>query len=193
MDIGSILEENWRAAISIIALIVSIMAYLHTRAQRNMQITHSLHKALFNEVSEFKVIYLIVRPHNYYFNDDLSEQGKPGNFIGSEEEANIDLFLERLNFVCMWLLQSRKGSKSEMLFRKHIYRVYKAPFFRDYFSFLANIKDIDSSGTYFPFIHKYAKQRFGMSHPNENYRENAIDVHPAQVSSPEPLEGSTDH
>ncbi|MEO0811134.1 MAG: hypothetical protein AAFW82_10980, partial [Pseudomonadota bacterium] len=61
MDIGSILEENWRAAISIIALIVSIMAYLHTRAQRNMQITHSLHKALFNEVSEFKVIYLIVR------------------------------------------------------------------------------------------------------------------------------------
>ena len=171
------IAQQLQVPISLIALFASITALWITRAQRNIQIAHNLHQALFKEVKDYRVLYLLARKHDYYFSNEFSERGKPGNFIGSDKEPDIDILLERLNFICMWLLRSaKKDSPAEHLFRKHIHDVYKSPFFRDYFSYLANVEDEKVSGTYFSFIHQYAQERLNMERPNEDYPKSPKNI-----------------
>jgi hypothetical protein len=123
-----------------------------------------LHSKLFEDLEDYKLLYRSdERDRKYYF--DSSSRGAEGNFVGPPEEVRIDNFLERLNFICMWLLKMRSGD-GEMLFRKYIHRLYRTKFFQEYFTFLDRAASVRISGPYYEFIHKHAHDRLNLSPAN---------------------------
>lgn len=151
-----------------VSLVSLVLSYRHTVTQ----VTHSLHSRLFDDLEDYKILYRSdERDKKYYFDSGL--RGAEGNFVGSLEEARIDNFLERLNFICMWLLKVRTiwflkawSVDEEMLFKKYIHRLYTRKFFEEYFTFLDRSVSVPISGPYYEFIHKYAHDRLGLRRPN---------------------------
>jgi hypothetical protein len=152
--------------IAAFALVISLFTYFRSNRDKSIEITHLLHSLLFENIESVKVLYVNFEQNEYYF--DWATRGQKGNFIGSEQEAIVDLFLERLNFTCMWLLKNPSRDQ-EILFRKHISRVYEGRFFQDYFSYLSASDITPKSGEEFLFIHAYASRRLGFSRPNTQF------------------------
>jgi hypothetical protein len=146
--------------------VISVFTYFRSNRDKSIEITHLLHSQLFEDIESIKVLYTNFERNEYYFNWDT--RGKKGNFIGSKEEAIFDLFLERLNFACFWLLKN-PSKDQDRLFRKYISRLYRGRFFQDYFSYLSFYDNIDKSGDSFPFLHEYARRRLGFSRPNTQF------------------------
>jgi hypothetical protein len=159
--------------ISVAALCVSLVTFIISYRHTVTQVTHSLHSKLFDDLEDYKILYRNdERDHRYYF--DSGSRGATGNFVGSQDEARIDIFLERLNFVCMWLLRVRSiwflkswSVDEEMLFKKYIRNLYQAKFFQEYFTFLDKSESVRKSGLpYYEFIHKYAISHLELERAN---------------------------
>jgi hypothetical protein len=159
--------------ISITALCVSLLTFIVSYRITVTNVTHSLHSKLFEDSENYKILYRNEeRNQKYYF--DSRSRGAPGNFVGSDEEPRIDIFLERLNFVCMWLLRVRStwllkswSVDEEMLFKQYIQKLYQEKFYQEYFTFLDRSESVRRSGLpYYPFIHKYAASHLGLPRAN---------------------------
>ena len=175
------MEISPQVAVSSIAVIISVISFIASLvislqslriATRNniVQVAFSLHAKLFMELDDFQLLYLSKNwARRYYFNSQ--RRGEPGNFLGSSEETRVDIFLERVNFICMWLL--KVGSQEEeLLFKKDIHNIYTTDFFGEYFTFLDGAKSVPVSGEYYSFIHRYAKERLHLHRPKVAFREN---------------------
>jgi len=137
--------------VSLISATTAVIALRLSYRNTKIQVTHSLHSKLFEDLEDYKLLYRSdERDRKYYF--DNNSRGAEGNFVGSPEEVRIDNLLERLNFICMWLLKTRSGDE-EMLFRKYIHRLYITKFFQEYFTFLDRLESVRISGPYCEFIH----------------------------------------
>jgi hypothetical protein len=156
------------ALVSLCSLAISILSFRTSSRNNIVQVAFALHAKLFNELEDYKLLYISEKwDRHFYFNSET--RGEPGNFVGSEEEARIDNFLERLNFVCMWLIKVGRREE-EKLFRKYIRELYTTGFFQEYFSFLDQTESVPSSGEYFSFIHEYAHRRLGLRRPSVAFR-----------------------
>jgi hypothetical protein len=147
---------------SSISLIVSVWTFHLSYKMTKANLAHSLYAKLLDDLEDFKLLYLPDRQRRYYFSS--SSRGGKGNFVGSAEEPRVDRFYEYVNFICMWLLKVKPG-KEELLFKKHIARLYMSTFFQEYYSFLKST----GTGEYFPFLHDYARKRFGAQRPNVKF------------------------
>jgi hypothetical protein len=93
-------------SVSLISATIALIAFRRSYRNAVIQMTHSLHSKLFEDLEDYKLLYRSdERDQKYYF--DARSRGVEGNFVGSSEEAQIDNFLERLNFICMWFLPSK--------------------------------------------------------------------------------------
>ena len=160
------------ALLSVTAFVVSYLGYRLSRRNSTTNVAQSLHTSLFRDRGDVKLLYRSYRESEHYFSSN--ERGDTENFLGSKLEPQVDHFLERLNFVCMWLLRhTSKGSDEELLFKKYILKLYEAPLFQQYFTFLDNVDDEQGDrtriGQYYGFIHEYAKQRLGLERPQVKY------------------------
>lgn len=175
LKIAGLLLQGFSFLVSAVAVSVAVYYYRVGRRAATIQTAFNLHSKLFERPEDFSLWYVRrVAPNCYFSQEGI---GDNDNFLGSDDEKRIDTFLERLNFVCMWLLSLKHPGKEDLLFQRYITKLYKAPFFQRYFSFLEAV----SPGQYFCSIHEYAGKRLKLPLPRVRYATKPEEI--AEVNS----------
>lgn len=168
--------------ISLFAAGFTVFSFWSGHRRSKQETALSLHSKLFETCDDFALIYEPTRNLSCYFSQQ--GRGRTKNFLGTDEEKKVDLFLQRLNLVCQWLLSFKCPGDEDELFRVYIKKLYTAPFFRRYFSFL---DDEEPESNYFRFIHEYAAKRLKLPRPRTHYATSLAELELLSPPAPIPL------
>lgn len=151
-----------------LSLLVAVYAARLSRENAILEISQTLHSNLLSDKKSIGLFYRISSNElDYHF--DARAVGEKGNFLGSEDEEDVDIFLEKLNFICFLLLDGDVGVAGK-IFESYIRKSLSAKFTREYLKFMSD-DPARGDEEHYPFLRRYATERLKLDLEAVSYRK----------------------